>query len=263
MSDVSSKPAFACDLSGRVIFITGASSGIGAEAAKAICANGGTAILTARRKDRLEALHAEIKSAGGQAKVIEMDVTSETSTKAAFQAAQEAYGQIHGLFANAGVDSDSFVTDMEVEEFDRAIAANLRGVFLSVKEAGRMMMGSDAAKAEQCRVVINASYTATKIFSGLSAYSASKAGAVQFGRVTAREWSRRGINVNVICPGYLHSEIAGDFFDTPAGEKFLSKFPRRRMMDADALNAILLYLFSDASKFVTGSVFQLDDGQSL
>lgn len=257
------KLPFSFDLSGRTIMITGASSGIGAEIARAICQNGGSVVLAARRKDRLDALHSELEASGGKAAVVEMDVTDEASTKAAFDAAEAAFGELHGLIANAGVDSTSFVTDMEVDEFDRAIAANLRGVYLSVREAGRRMMASGIGEREQGRVVINASFTATSVFSGLSAYSASKAGAVQFGKVTAREWARKGINVNIVCPGYLYSEMTGDFFASEGGKKFSGKFPRGRVMDKDALNGIMLYLVSDASQFVTGSVFQIDDGQSL
>lgn len=219
--------------------------------------------MAARRKDRLEALQEELINDGGKAAVVEMDVTDEASTKAAFDAAEKVFGDLHGLVANAGVDSTSVVTDMEVAEFDHAVAANLRGVYLSVREAGRRMMASGIGERELGRVVINASFTANKVFPGLSAYSASKAGAVQFGKVTAREWARKGINLNIICPGYLYSEMTGGFFDTDAGGKFAGKFPRRRVMDPDALNGIMLYLLSDASKFVTGSVFQIDDGQSL
>ncbi len=258
-----SSTAYSFDLYGKRILVTGASSGIGAELARAICQNGGAVALAARRKDRLEALQKELQDAGGNATVVEMDVTDEASTKAAFDAAEAALGDIDGLVANAGVDSTSFVSDMEVEEFDRAIAANLRGVYLSVREAGRRMMASGVAESGRGRVIINASFTASNVFSGLSAYSASKAGALQFGRVTAREWARRGINVNIICPGYLHSEMTSGLDGTEGGDKFLAKFPRRRLMDHDALNPVLIYLLSDASQFVTGSVFQIDDGQSL
>jgi len=81
--------------------------------------------------------------------------------------------------------------------------------------------------------------------------------------VLAREWVRKGINVNMICPGYIRTEINADWFDTEGGRKQIAGFNRRRLMDEGALDALILYLSSDASAAVTGSAFTIDDGQSL
>jgi NAD(P)-dependent dehydrogenase (short-subunit alcohol dehydrogenase family) len=83
------------------------------------------------------------------------------------------------------------------------------------------------------------------------------------GKVLARDWARAGINVNVICPGYIRTELNSDWFDTEFGQKQIARFPRKRLMDATGLDAMLLYLCSDASAEVTGASFTLDDGQSL
>jgi NAD(P)-dependent dehydrogenase (short-subunit alcohol dehydrogenase family) len=98
---------------------------------------------------------------------------------------------------------------------------------------------------------------------GLAVYSGSKAGVLQMGRVMARDWIRKGINVNMICPGYIKTEINGEWFDTDAGERQIQKFHRRRLMEEGDLDSILLFLASDASRAVTGTHFTIDDGQSL
>lgn len=251
------------DLTGRHIIVTGASDGLGAEISRAAARAGAKVVLAARRKEKLEALQTEITDNGGEALAVSMDVSDETSTIAGFDSAEAAFGPLHGLVANAGISADAWVVDQSAEDFDRTMSVNLRGVFLSVREAGRRIMKQDEAHQKRGRVVINASYTAHQTFSTLSAYAASKAGAVQYGRVTAREWARSGINVNVLCPGYLSTPMTDDLFNSPAGEKFKAKFPRRRVMSADALNDMTVFLLSDASKYITGSVFTLDDGQSL
>ena len=83
------------------------------------------------------------------------------------------------------------------------------------------------------------------------------------GKVLAREWANRGINVNMVLPGYIVTGINADWFATEGGQKQVARFPRRRVIDIDALDPILLYLCSEASKFVTGVGFTIDDGQSL
>jgi NAD(P)-dependent dehydrogenase (short-subunit alcohol dehydrogenase family) len=83
------------------------------------------------------------------------------------------------------------------------------------------------------------------------------------GKSLAREWANRGINVNVVCPGYVETELNADWFAADGGKAQIATFPRRRLMQADDLDAMLLYLASDASRAVTGSVFTLDDGQTL
>ena len=111
--------------------------------------------------------------------------------------------------------------------------------------------------------MITASITAFKTDPGLAAYSATKAGVVQMGKVLAREWIRKGINVNMICPGYIKTEINAAWFDTEAGAKQVNSFPRRRLMQQCDLDVPLLFLASDLSQAVTGTSIVIDDGQSI
>ncbi|MBN8608592.1 MAG: SDR family NAD(P)-dependent oxidoreductase [Caulobacterales bacterium] len=248
-------------LSGRVVLITGASSGIGARFARVVAARGAVVVIGARRVDRLEALRDEIVSAGGEALAVALDVADEKSVAAAYDAAERKFGLVNSVVANAGINQDGRATDLAVADFDQVFAVNVRGVFLTAREGARRLQRAGAA--ESGRIVLISSITALMQSPGLAAYSASKAAVTHLGKVLAREWARTGPNVNLISPGYIRSELAGDWFDTEGGKKQINSWPRRRMLDDDALDATLLFLLSDASRNVTGSDFVIDDGQSL
>jgi NAD(P)-dependent dehydrogenase (short-subunit alcohol dehydrogenase family) len=150
-----------------------------------------------------------------------------------------------------------------MEDWDRVFAANLRGAFLTAREGALRLMSAGSAERQNGRIVVIGSIAADKIYPGTAAYSASKAGVRHMARNLAREWVRKGINVNVIQPGYFPTEMVGDLFETEAGQGLLKTFPRRRLCELPTLDVPLLYLCSDLSRGVTGSVFTIDDGQSL
>lgn len=245
------------DLSGRTALITGASSGLGARFGRILAANGARVALGARRKDRLEALAAEI---GDSAAAIAMDVAQEADIIAGFDAAEAAFGPVDTVIANAGVDGAGMAIDMSEEEIERTLAINLKGAILTAREGAKRMI---ANKVERGRIVMIASITAFEPSPGLVAYSASKAGVIQAARSMAREWARHGICVNTISPGYIRTAINDDWFDTDMGKKQIARFPKRRLMGEEGLDGPLLFLCSDAAEFVTGSDFVLDDGQTL
>lgn len=251
------------DLSGRVALVTGASSGIGARWGRILAASGAKVILAARRTDRLESIRNDIMAAGGQAIAVAMDVADEVSTIAAYDAAEQAFGIVDTIVANAGMNAEGPAVDLPIEEFDRVSAVNVRGVFLTVREGARRLLADNSREKEHGRIVINSSVTANSISPGVAAYSATKAAVQQMGRVLARDWARHGINVNMICPGYIRTDLSGEWFDTPGGQKQINGFPRRRLMEESDLDVALLYLCSDASRSVTGSSFTIDDGQML
>jgi NAD(P)-dependent dehydrogenase (short-subunit alcohol dehydrogenase family) len=250
-------------LNGRTLLITGASSGIGAHFAGVAAAAGAKVVLAARRTDRLESLVTAIKAKGGQAIAVAMDVADKASTVAAFDAAEAAFGPVDSVIANAGMSLETPFLDHSPDEFDTLMAVNLKGVFLTVQEGAKRMMAAGSQASEHGRIVIISSITAHAIEPGLAAYSASKAAVLQMGKVLAREWARKGICVNSVLPGYIVTEINGDWFATEGGQKQVQRFPRKRVMDIDSLDPMLLYLSSDAARFVTGTGFTIDDGQSL
>jgi NAD(P)-dependent dehydrogenase (short-subunit alcohol dehydrogenase family) len=248
------------DLQGKTVLITGASSGIGARFARIVARAGASVVIGARRADRLETLTGAIKAEGGRALAVSLDVSDEASVIAAYDAAEAAFGPVTGVVANAGVNVEGRAMDLEIEAFDQLFAVNVRGVFLTAREGARRMRA--AGVADQGRIVLISSITAQMRTPGTVAYSASKAAVTHMGRLLAREW-KSGPNVNLLSPGYIRSELSGDWFDTAEGSRHIATWPRRRMLDDDALDATLLYLLSEASRNVTGSDFVIDDGQSL
>lgn len=252
--------SYSFELSGRTALVTGASSGLGARFARQLAASGAKVGLAARRTDMLAALAAEI---GPSAFAVAMDVADETSVIAAYDSIEAALGPVDTIVANAGMSIEAAATDIAIEDFNRLLAVNVTGVFLTVREGARRLMAAGSRDRQHGRVVIVASITANSVEPGLAPYSASKAAVQQMGKVLARDWARAGINVNSICPGYIRTAINSDWFDTEPGRKQISRFPRKRLMDESGLDAMLVYLCSDASAAVTGSSFTLDDGQSL
>jgi NAD(P)-dependent dehydrogenase (short-subunit alcohol dehydrogenase family) len=192
-----------------------------------------------------------------------MDVTDEASVIAGYDAAAAALGPVDTVIANAGMNSRGLATEISVEEFDQVMAINVRGVFLTAREGARRMIAAGSRETGRGRVVLVASIGAVKVLPGLAAYCTSKAGVAMLGRSLAREWCNRGINVNVVCPGYIETELNADWFAEEGGKKQVAGFPRRRLMAEEDLDATMLMLCGDASRALTGSVFTLDDGQTL
>ena len=249
------------DLTGRTLLITGASSGIGANLARAAAKAGAKVAAAARRADKLEAVVTEITAAGGTAQAFAMDVEDEASVIAGYDAVEAAFGAPDSVIANAGINVEGSALDISIEDFDKVLAVNTRGAFLTAREGARRMIKADTA--ERGRILLVASIGAHKVLPGLTAYAASKAATAHMGKSLAREWARKGINVNVLCPGYIKTELNDDWFDSEGGAKLVASFPRKRLMETSDLEAMALYLTSDAARAVTGSVFTVDDGQSL
>ncbi len=254
---------FSFDLDGRVAFVTGASSGLGRRFAGILAASGAKVVIGARRAGLLDALAEEIAAAGGEALAVTVDVTDEGSIVAAYDAAAERFGPVDTVIANAGLNLAGSALGLPATSFDQMIAVNLRGVFLTVREGARRMVAAGAPNHGHGRIVIISSITAHHPSAGIAPYSATKAAVAQMGRSLAKDWSTKGINVNVLCPGYVATEMNDAIWQTPAGRTLLDGFTRGRVMDETALDAMILYLSSDASAQTTGSIFVIDDGQTL
>jgi NAD(P)-dependent dehydrogenase (short-subunit alcohol dehydrogenase family) len=254
-------PSFA--LTGKIALVTGASSGLGARFAALLANQGATVICAARRKDRLDDVVDAITRAGGKALAIAMDVEDEASVKAGYESAIVQVGVPTIIVANAGMNSTGLAVDIPIDAFDQVMAVNVRGVFLTAREGARAMIAAGSAGSGAGRIVLIASMGGVRPLPGLTAYSVSKAGVIMMAKALAREWARQGINVNALCPGYVETEINADWLASDGGVKMLSGFPRRRVMGEEALDGALSWLVSDAAKFTTGGVIQVDDGQGL
>lgn len=249
---------FSFELTGRTALVTGASSGLGERFGRILAASGARVALAARRADRLESLAAQI---GSNAAAVQMDVAREADVIAGYDAAEAAFGSvIDTVIANAGIDGVGLATQMPEDEIEHTLNVNLKGAILTAREGAKRMMAAGVTKG---RIVLIASITAFEPSPGLVAYSASKAGVVQAARTLGREWARRGISINSVCPGYIRTAINDDWFDTDAGKAQIATFPRKRLMEQQGLDAVMLMLCSDAAEFITGANFVLDDGQTL
>lgn len=250
----------AFDLSGRVALITGASSGLGAHFAEVFVGAGARVVIGARRADRVTALAERL---GDAALAVAIDVTDEASIAAAYDAAEARFGTVDTIIANAGQSNPGRSTEVPADVLRQTIEVNFTGVLLTAREGARRLIAAGSRESGRGRIVLIGSITSHQTGTGDSTYAATKAAVAHLGRNLAREWVRSGINVNTVQPGYIQTEINGDWFATEGGAKQIAGWHRRRLMPADALDAMVGFFASDASAHVTGAAIDVDDGQSL
>jgi NAD(P)-dependent dehydrogenase (short-subunit alcohol dehydrogenase family) len=250
-------------LKGRTCLITGASSGLGAHFSRTLSAAGARVVLAARRLDRVQDLAKEIRATGNEAFPVAMDVSDEKSVTAAFDAAETAFGPVDTIIANAGVSAPGRSTEISIESMRSVLDTNVLGVLLTAREGARRMIAAGSRDDRRGRILLIGSITAEMTGQGETIYSASKAAVAHMGRNLAKEWARLGVNVNVIQPGYIQTELSGDWFKSEAGLAQISGFNRRRLQPVSSLDAPLIYLCSDESAYTTGGLFTIDDGQLL
>ncbi|GEO00940.1 short-chain dehydrogenase/reductase [Novosphingobium sediminis] len=250
-------------LAERIALITGASSGLGAHFARLYAGEGAAVVIGARRVDRVQALADEINAGGGKALAVALDVTDEASIIAAFDAAEAALGVPDVVVANAGVVVPGRAVDVAAEGIRSVVDTNFTGVYLTAREGARRMIAAGSKQSEKGRVILIGSITSHMTAQGDAAYAATKLAVQHLGRQFAQEWVRLGISVNTIQPGYISTEIAGDWFDTEGGKAQIASWPRRRLTDVTALDEPMVFFASDASRQITGAHITVDDGQSL
>jgi len=246
-------------LKGRVALVTGASSGLGAQFAKALADNGAAVALVARRVDRLKALKKKIEESGARAVAIEADVTDHAAMTRAFDAVEKALGTVTILVNNAGIAHGGRAVEMPPEEWRKVLSTNLDAVFFWAQEAARRML---AAK-KQGAIVNIASVLGLAVAKGAVAYAAAKAGVVQVTKALAVELAFKGIRVNAIAPGWFVTEMNDDYLAGEAGAKIKREIPMGRFGSAGDLDGALLLLVSDAGNYITGATIVVDGGQVI
>jgi NAD(P)-dependent dehydrogenase (short-subunit alcohol dehydrogenase family) len=251
-------------LSGRVALVTGASSGLGAQFARTLARAGAGVVLASRRLEKLKELRARIEGEGGDAHVVELDVTDLDSIKAAVAHAETEMGSIDILVNNSGVSTTQRIQDVTLEDYDFIFDTNVKGAFFVAQEVGKRMLARSRGAAPGSftggRIINIASMAGLKVLPQIGAYCMSKAAVVQMTRAMALEWGRFGINVNALCPGYIDTEINHSHWQTEQGQKLISMLPRKRVGQPQDLDALIVMLASDQSHFVNGAVIAADDG---
>ena len=256
--------AYQIDLSGRVVLVTGASSGLGEQFAKVLSRAGAGVVLAARRIERLKTLRAEIEAEGGSAHVVGLDVTDPDSIRAAVAHAETEMGAIDILINNSGVSTTQKLTDVTPDDYDFVMGTNTRGAFFVAQEVAKRMIARSKGEAPGTytggRIVNIASMAGLRVLGQLGVYCMSKAAVIHMTRAMALEWGRYGINVNAICPGYIDTEINHHHWQTDAGRKLVQMLPRKRVGTVKDLDAALMMLCANESGFVNGAVIAADDG---
>ncbi|MCL1961135.1 MAG: SDR family oxidoreductase [Desulfovibrionaceae bacterium] len=258
---------YSIDLSGRVAFVTGASSGLGAQFARTLAKAGAGVVLASRRLDKLKDLRAHIEGEGGDARVVECDVTSVQSIRAAVARAETEMGSIDILVNNSGVSTTQRIQDVAEQDYDFIFDTNVRGAFFVAQEVGKRMIararGAAPGSFTGGRIINIASMAGLRVLPQIGVYAMSKAAVVQMTKAMALEWGRFGINVNAICPGYIDTEINHHHWQTEQGQKLVGMMPRKRVGHPKDLEPVLLMLACDQSHFVNGAVIAADDGFAL
>lgn len=249
-------PNVSNDLSGRVALVTGASSGLGRRFAEVIAATGAKVAVTARRVDRLEALAEEIRSAGGVAEPIALDMQDNDSIMDCVASAQAKLGTIDILINNAGIPDAQRAHKMSLELIDAVFDTNLRGPYILSCEVARRLI---AAKMPGRMVNISSVGGFNYNNNGAALYSITKSAIVRMTECLAVEWARFNINVNAIAPGAFSSEMMDGMLERMGD--ISQFFPRKRICDPAQMDSTLLYFLSPASEAVTGTYIKIDDGQ--
>ena len=247
------------NIAGKVALVTGASSGLGRQAALALAGAGAKVAVSARRVDRLDALVAEIANAGGQAMAFDLDVRDIATIDGVVGAVEAAMGPINILVNNAGVSVVKRPENFTLEDYDYVQETNVKGPFFLAQAVGRGMI-----KRGQGGKIINiSSMMALRVLGKLALYAMSKAAIAQMSKQLALEWARHDIQVNAICPGYIETEMNADHWRTPAGRGMIEAMPRRRIGTPEVMDGLLLLLASSQSDYMTGTLIPVDDGQVM
>ena len=249
-------PYHSIDLTGRVALVTGTTAGLGRRFAQVLARCGAQVAVSGRRVDRLAALAAEIRAAGGTALPVAVDMTDRASIRAAVDATEAAFGTIDILVNNAGIPDAQRAHKMADELVDAVFDTNLRGPWVLSCEVAKRLI-----EAKKPGRMVNISSIGAYNYGGNGAalYSVTKAGIARMTEALAVEWARFNINVNGIAPGAFSSEMM-DGMLSRMGD-ISQHFPRKRVCDPALLDSTLLYLVSPASEAVTGTVIKVDDGQ--
>lgn len=244
--------------------ITGASSGLGSQFARTLAQAGACVVLAGRRVERLKDLRAEIEGRGGDAHVVQLDVTDVASIKAAVAHAETEVGTLDILINNSGVSTTQRLTDVSENDYDYVMDTNTRGAFFVAQEVGKRMLARARGAAPGTfiggRIVNVASMAGLRVLGQIGVYAMSKAAVIHMTRAMALEWGKYGINVNAICPGYIDTEINHHHWDTEQGRKLVELLPRKRVGQPRDLDTALLMLCANESHFINGAVIQADDG---
>jgi 3-oxoacyl-[acyl-carrier protein] reductase len=244
-------------LKDKVALITGASQGIGRDTALALSQAGAKVAVAARNEEKLIALVEEIKSTGGEALAVKMDVADPDQVKAAFKAVTERFARLDILVNNAAITKDGLALRMKPEDWNAVISTNLTGAHFCTQQALGIMM-----RARAGRIINISSIVAEMGNAGQSNYVASKAGLIGLTKAIAIEIASRNITVNAVAPGFIETPMT-DVLSAEVKEDLKKRIPLGRMGTPRDVTAAIIFLASDEAAYITGHVLDVNGGMYL
>jgi len=246
-------------LKGKVALVTGASRGLGKPIAKGLAAAGAHVVLVARDHAKLDAVKAEIETAGGKATVLSLDLADEDAIREGVRQVGADLGRLDICVNNAGIINWQPLLDSDVEDFDRIMDTNVRATFVMAQECAALMR----AGGEGGRIINTGSVLGPLGRAKLHAYCGSKSAIIGLTRALAAELGKENINVNCVCPGYFLTEINASLQSRPGYVDAINGVtPMERWGNPEEMVGTIVYLSSKASSYVTGQVIMVDGGVS-
>lgn len=246
------------DLTGQVALVTGASRGLGQYFGRALAKAGADLILTSRKREDLVNFEAEINALGRRAVSLALDVRDHASIQRMAEEAQAAYGQIHILVNNAGCNVRKPALDVTWDDWNLVLDTNLRGSFFVAQAVARHMIPHGYG-----RIINIGSVTSVFGYAGLAPYTASRGGIRQLTMSLADDWGRHGITVNCLAPGWFKTEQNKVMYEDPGWVEYLiERIPLKLPGAPHDLDGAIVFLASEASRYVTGQTLLVDGGIS-